>query len=169
MILSEKEFVFHSLGCLSVYYVLYPPKEFIPIGWTTDQICLNILGFMSEYRQFIQYHQKRTALTALMHSLLLLLYVSQFAYHFDIEQNLTAEIDGYKIQIRPHYSIIFQLVLFLLIIASLIIPLVVMTIVLYWYWPMWQHHPLTIELQKYAINGQHWQDVATSINDEFRT
>lgn len=156
---SESELIFHLLYLLFTYCVLYPPKEFIAIGLTTDQVCLKVFGFMTEDRQFIQYHQKRTMLTAVIHSFLPFSYTMLFTYHFS-DNGLR---DGY-IYRNAFLHVVWQAI----VILSIVIPPLVAMCAFYWYWPKWQRHPLTVDLQKYVNIGQNWTDVAASINDEFR-
>lgn len=168
---SESELIFHLLYLLFTYCIVYPPKEFIAIGLTTDQICAKAFGFMSEDRQFIQYHQKRTILTAVIHSFVPFLYTTLYTYHFS-DNGLNDFINGYKNAIahgqHQYGNVVIHVVWQAIVILSIVIPPLVAMCAFYWYWQNWQRHPLTVDLQKYVNIGQNWRDVATSINDEFR-
>lgn len=167
---SESELIFHLLYLLFTYCVVYPPKEFIAIGLTTDQICTKVFGFMSEEMQFIQYHQKRTILTAVIHSFLPFLYTTLYTYHFS-DNGLSDFINGYKnknVQEQQQYGNVLHVAWQAIVILSLMIPPLVSMCALCWYWPNWKRHPLTVDLQKYVNIGQNWNDVATNINEEFR-
>lgn len=165
MIFYESELVTNFLRLSTIYYIVYPP-------WTADQICAKVLDLVfseSEGRQFIQYQRKRTILTAVIHSLLPLFYVSQFAYWFDTEvggyiNQKTTQQHGIFQDIRDGINVLKLYVWLVVMIASVIIPPLVIATAAYWYW----RHPLTIDLQKFANIGQNWQDVAIGINNEFR-
>lgn len=168
---SESEFVFHLLYFLFTYCVIYPPKEFIDIGLTTDQICAKILRLRSddEERQFVQFHQRRTVRNAIIHSFIPFGYISMYTYYYSggnggNDEDYTAPAD---------YTLSY-FIWKILVILSLALPPVVAAISFYWSWNQWQRHPLSKSLVRYANNNndgneqQGWTTVANSVNDEFR-
>lgn len=152
--MASDEFIFFQLiYVLFAYCVVYPPQEFINVGLSVEKMCASFLKFPPEPTQFVQYHIHRTRANRLVHSILPLLYMVLYEFYFghlSIEKHWLVDIA---------WSIVWWM--------SLAAPLVLAARSLY----EWRtdSHQLMQEMTKYCGQGQSWNDVATSIDMEYRS
>ncbi|XP_076472348.1 E3 ubiquitin-protein ligase TM129-like [Babylonia areolata] len=140
-------YVFYSLiysfFCLCL---VAPPTEFVSAGITIQHIFSGYLG--SEDMTFIEYHIKRGAVTAIVHSFIPLGYV--------VGLGLFA----------PEVSV-WELAGGWLLTACIALPLGLAACVLFWQRDGWDRHPIANQLAQLS-SGRGWRDVASAINIEFR-
>lgn len=154
MMATEADIFFNLMFGLIVYVFVYPPKEFVDIGLSVDQLATKFQLLPEQSHNFIEYHRRRTTLNRVLHAALpsvyLLLYNIQFEGHHHFVHN-----KGFALR-SLWTSIELGSVLLLLAVAAQSA-----------YWWRQDKHPLVGELRKYC-GDQHWSSVATNINDEFR-
>ncbi|KAK7479297.1 hypothetical protein BaRGS_00029467 [Batillaria attramentaria] len=126
-----------------------PALGYLP--WTT-QATLRLLSG-SEDISFIDYHIRRTTVTALVHAFLPLGYYIGLAL-FAPELNLLAVWE-----LTPFFQAVFSICLGL--------PLTVLLFALYWHYDNWSNHPIAQQLVQLS-NGGSWKAVASAVNTEFR-
>ncbi|CAG5122495.1 unnamed protein product [Candidula unifasciata] len=146
MILYTLVFLFFA-GCF-----VAPPTEFVSAGITVQNMFSRYLG--SEDFNFIYYHQRRTTLTLLVHSLIPL------AYYIGLEL-FAPELDLFNID---QLNIVWTVYLLI----SLILPGCVLVLAIYWHSKNCDNHPISKQLKLLAGENGTWRTVASSINLEFR-
>ncbi|CAI9717429.1 Hypothetical predicted protein [Octopus vulgaris] len=140
------------LYCFFAICVIAPPTELVSAGFSIQNVFSNYLG--SQDLHFIIYHQRRTAITLVIHSILPLGYYVGLSclvdshLHFDLD-DLTS---GWMI--------------YLILATSF--PIATLTLFYYWSLNNWDQHPVAKQLQLLTENGSSWHDIASSINVEFR-
>nr|XP_002164558.4 LOW QUALITY PROTEIN: E3 ubiquitin-protein ligase TM129 [Hydra vulgaris] len=126
-----------------------PPKEFISIGFTVQNIFSSYLG--SEAVDFVGYHMKRTTLTILVHSLIPLVYYISLGF-------LSPELHLFSfLNLSPWVQFFF--------LVSFSCALIGVVLFFVWTYPTSNYHPLARDLVKF---GTPWRSVASQINLEFR-
>ncbi|XP_047736530.1 transmembrane protein 129 isoform X4 [Hyalella azteca] len=149
--------------CFTILYVLlcliviFPPDEIAGMGLTVEKLLASFLG--SEIMNFVQYHQRRTTATVLVHSLL---------------------IPGYLLWMRQTqpgvYSWMFHLPTFAIgttVLLFLSPVLVALCLALWWHHNNWSQHPLSKSLthfldERQASHPHSWLALATEINIQYR-
>ncbi|XP_072942265.1 E3 ubiquitin-protein ligase TM129 isoform X2 [Epargyreus clarus] len=123
--------------------VIYPPTEFVSAGFTIPQIFDGCLG--SENTNFITYHMKRIAITAMVHAMLPLGYV--FSLWMGGE-------DGPWMLPSALFAALMPTIMCLKVVT----------------W--WDHdkinHPVVRALLPYVTEGSDWRVVASDFNFEYR-
>lgn len=147
--------MFHLFFILITYCIVYPPKEFISTGLTINQICLKLFGYSSEELEFIQHHQKRTIITLAIHTFIPFIYIGLY--------NLNYYDSSYQ-----YPNIVLYIAWQCFVLCAYLVPLFGAGLALYWHLRDCENHPLTKNLKKFTNTGRKWNEVATSINDEFR-
>ncbi|KAG0710686.1 Transmembrane protein 129 [Chionoecetes opilio] len=135
--------------------VLFPPCEVAAAGLTIEALLGHWLG--SESITLVQYHMRRTAVTLIIHTLLLPGYV------VTLMKSEPWVWDFLDVQVHSHTSA-------LLLLASLIPTAVLGWVVADWWRSGWCRHPLAARLAVYAPSNspEAWKSVASDINTEFR-
>lgn len=139
------------------FCLIYPPTEFVSLGWTIN----NIFGtyFGSEDVQFVQHHLRRTCFTLLAHTFLPFAYVVLYFLKFDTLY--VTEADS-----------IVEMVVFVawnsFVMYALVTPIVSIAVVCYWKQNNWRHHPIANNLRKYCNADANWERVASDVNAELR-
>ncbi|XP_071543915.1 uncharacterized protein [Panulirus ornatus] len=137
--------------------MLFPPDEMVAAGLTIESLLGSWLG--SQMTHFIQYHVRRTALTFMVHTLLLPGYILML---IRTEPWL---MEWANTRIHPYTTVV--------VVVSSLFPLVVTTLmVANWWRDNWQRHPLSRTLALYtqgnATSPNAWITVASDVNIEFR-
>lgn len=137
--------------------MLFPPDEMVAAGLTIESLLGSWLG--SQMTHFIQYHVRRTALTFMVHTLLLPGYILML---IRTEPWL---MEWANTRIHPYTTVV--------VVVSSLFPLVVTTLmVANWWRDNWQRHPLSHTLALYtqgnAASPNAWITVASDVNIEFR-
>ncbi|XP_063873330.1 transmembrane protein 129-like isoform X2 [Scylla paramamosain] len=135
--------------------VVFPPCAAVAAGFTIEGLLDQWLG--SESITFIQYHMRRTAVTCILHSMLLPGYV------VTLMMTKPWIFDFLDVHYHSQAST-------LLLLASLLPSAVVGWIVSNWWSSGWHKHPLATSLVVYAPNNSPdaWKSVAADINTEYR-
>jgi hypothetical protein len=148
--------LFYGLFCTGF---VYQSKEFSGAGISPENF-LSYRGWMgSEEIRFVYYHLKRTAGTMIIHSFLPFVYLIGYSY-------FTSVIDGNHASMTEfwqHWPVFYNTLL-----ASVMLPLSLITLVWYWSLDGWKRHPFVKRLSAYATNNTSWQQVAANIETEFR-
>ncbi|GAB1598724.1 E3 ubiquitin-protein ligase TM129-like [Argonauta hians] len=144
--------LYSLLYCFFAICVIAPPAELVSAGLSIQNVFSNFLG--SQDLHFIRYHQRRTAITLVIHSLLPLGYY--------VEVNCL--IEGRSLFDFEDTSSGWSMYLTL----AISFPIVALTLFYYWSLNDWDQHPIAKQLQLLTENGSSWRDVASSINMEFR-
>ncbi|KAI5261790.1 E3 ubiquitin-protein ligase TM129 isoform X2 [Manis pentadactyla] len=131
---------------------VFTPTEFHSAGLTVQNLLSGWLG--SEDAAFVPYHLRRTAATLLCHSLLPLGYYVGMCF-------AASEKRLYSPSQAPDAWQFFLLL-------AVTVPTIACTLIYYWSWDRWAHHPLARTLALYALPQSGWQAVAASVNTEFR-
>ncbi|KAI5945855.1 E3 ubiquitin-protein ligase TM129 isoform X2 [Manis javanica] len=131
---------------------VFTPTEFHSAGLTVQNLLSGWLG--SEDAAFVPYHLRRTAATLLCHSLLPLGYYVGMCF-------AASEKRLYSPSQAPDAWWLFLLL-------AVTVPTIACTLIYYWSWDRWAHHPLARTLALYALPQSGWQAVAASVNTEFR-
>ncbi|KAG4080150.1 hypothetical protein HA402_008221 [Bradysia odoriphaga] len=152
--MNESEVIYNLLFALITYCIIYPPLEFIEIGLTVDKLLKNLLG--NEELEFIQYHQRRCAITLVVHCFIPFTYTALYFLNFD---NVWVDDEDNPIKYMMWNSFFT---------TSLAMPLVGLCVAFYWCINDCSNHPITKTLRKYCNNDNNWHSVATSVNDEYR-
>lgn len=152
--MNDSEVIYNLLFALISYCVIYPPLEFVEIGLTINKVLKNLLG--NEEIEFIQYHQRRSSLTLIVHCFIPFTYTVLYFLNFE------------NVWIREGDNVLKYMVWNSFIITSLVMPLFGLCVGFAWHRNNWSNHPISKTLKKYCNNDSNWQSVATSINDEFR-
>ncbi|XP_050395873.1 E3 ubiquitin-protein ligase TM129 isoform X2 [Patella vulgata] len=130
---------------------LAPPTEFVSSGLTIQNLLSNFLG--SEDLNFIYYHIRRTSVTVVIHSFLLLGYYIGLAV-------CAPELKLFYINTLPTLWQIYLLV-------AVIVPIITCITAFYWSRNKWNYHPIANELRFLSSDGN-WRSVASAIDIEFR-
>ncbi|XP_025095332.1 transmembrane protein 129-like isoform X2 [Pomacea canaliculata] len=107
----------------------------------------------SEEMKFIDYHIRRTAVTAFVHSLIPLGYYIGLAL-------IAPDLSLFMIWDLPRAC-------YLLFTLCVLLPATVGMMALYWKHNNWNDHPIARQLEQLSHGGS-WRDVASAINVEFR-
>lgn len=148
--MNNKIFVPSEGVVFTLFYILIstclvlPPSEFVSAGITIQNLFSGLLG--SENQEFIEYHQRRIAVTYTVHSLLPLGYVFGVFY----------------IGFYDPYSILWKGG----VILSVLLPGIVTLMLCRWYFPDFKRHPIIQELSMFCNPGSDWKAVAASIDAE---
>ncbi|XP_047442007.1 E3 ubiquitin-protein ligase TM129 [Mugil cephalus] len=132
---------------------VFTPNEFRSAGLTIQNLFSSWLG--SEDVGFIQYHVRRTSITALVHSALPLGY---FIGLFIASPEINLE---YIHQVSGSWRA--------LLLLSLCLQLSSWILVIYWSRCHWYNHPISRTLQAHVqASNSSWGSVAANLNVEFR-
>ncbi|XP_018324396.1 E3 ubiquitin-protein ligase TM129 [Agrilus planipennis] len=133
--------------------VIYPPSEFISLGFTIPSLFTSLLG--SESEEFIAYHIKRSILTLFVYSVLPLGYIVGLWFN-------GAE-DASLLSLHDHvFWKIFGT-------TCIILPLLAAYQIIYWSRDNWRYHPIAKNISHFCNNNSDWISVASNINSEFRS
>lgn len=156
---SESEIFFNLMFALLTYVFVYPPKEFIASDLSIEQLAIKFGILPSQPESFVHYQARRIAINMLLHSGLPAAYLTIY----DIQFNGVEHFTYGKAAWVSHLWTTVTCIAWLLLAA---------TFVLCTYWVRFDRHPLIGELRKYANvmgrEGQTWEDVASSIDVEYR-
>ncbi|XP_024138923.1 E3 ubiquitin-protein ligase TM129 [Oryzias melastigma] len=152
-IMESPELSFTLAYVVLAFCFVFTPNEFRAAGLTVQNVFASWLG--SEDVGFIQYHVRRTSVTALVHSALPLGYYLGMCVAAP-EKNLVLIH-----QVSGGWRTFLLLSLFLQFLSW--------TLVIYWSRRHWHNHPISRALQAHVRPPySNWGAVATSINTEFR-
>ncbi|KAG7164734.1 E3 ubiquitin-protein ligase TM129-like [Homarus americanus] len=136
--------------------VVFPPDEMVAAGLTVEALLGSWLG--SQLTGFIQYQIRRTAVTLMVHVLLLPGYILML---IRTEPSLMRWANT---QIHPDTTAV-------VVILSLVPVIVTALVVTNWWRDNWQRHPLSKTLSLYSqgnVRPSAWVSVASDVNNEFR-
>ncbi|KAL4232340.1 hypothetical protein ACF0H5_009909 [Mactra antiquata] len=148
----------YSVLCFTLCYIFFcgllitPPVEVISAGLTVQNIFSNVLG--SETINFVYYHIKRSSVTLVVHSFLLLFYYITLGW-FQPQLQLYVP---WKAALQ--YQLVLAIALTIFIGAC--------SVVYYWSRNNWNNHPIATQLGYLGDSSSSWRSVAASINIEFR-
>lgn len=150
--MQESEFVFSLVYTLLAIGIIYPPTEFVAIGFTINNVFGSFLGSIDI--EFVQYHLRRTCLTLFIHSILPLFYVVWYFLKF-----------GVLIESDLHFFVKFVLWNSFIVFA-IVLPVISIGLICYWCKDDYANHPISQDLRKY--NRDSWLQAAVDINAEYR-
>lgn len=150
---SEELIFFQLMYILFTYCVVYPPQEFINVGLSVEKICSSLFKFPPETTQFVQYQIHRTTANRILHSLLPLIYFVLYDMYFG------------HFNTNPQWMLVYVWSIGWW--TSLVVPLCLAAFSVY----EWKTNSTQFkrEMTKYCSQGQSWQDVAASIDVEYRS
>lgn len=147
------EFAYTLFYLLLCFCLIYPPTEFVSLGFTFSKMFSCYLG--PEQNSFIRYHIKRVNLYLLLYSLLPFMYILIFFFLglqreiiFIFWHNLTWKI----------FST-----------TSVALPLLALYQIKQWIDCNYEKHPIVQNLIKFCGSDTTWQNVALDIDREFRS
>ncbi|XP_071793659.1 E3 ubiquitin-protein ligase TM129-like [Asterias amurensis] len=151
MVQMSSEFIYSLIYILICVCIVIPPTEVRSAGLTIYNLLSVWLG--SEEMSFIQYHIKKTTLTAIVHSVLPLAYYIGLSFAAPNQQWF--EFDELSIWILLYLGV------------STTVCLSTLTLCYWWSKNNWGNHPIAKALHHQG-NNRAWTDVAARINVEFR-
>lgn len=165
--MEETELIFNFFYILLCFCLVYPPEEFISLGFTIENCFSKFLG--SKDVEFVRYHQKRTALNLFIHSCLPAFYFLIYQLKFAIEDAESDSIIDSKNRIAVDgpwalKCITWKVAQRFSILAVLCVP----ALIFYWMQNNWEKHPISRTLKKYSNTRNSYVTVASDINNECR-
>ena len=136
---------------------MYQSKEFASAGISPEALLTYNDWIGSEEIHFFRYHMKRTVGSFVLHSILPFGYLLGYSYF--------SAMDG-------NYHSVWQLLeasplLTSLLAASVLLPLLSLSLAWFWSLNSWAGHPFVAALRTYAVAGD-WRQVAADVEREFR-